>query len=76
MWFDGARCADGLQALSYYRYEVDPNTGQFSHNPLRNGADALRYVAVAMDGRRRAQHVQRNAPPPRPGRLGHGWLRM
>jgi hypothetical protein len=29
-----------------------------------------------MDGRRRAQHVQRNAPPPRPGRLGHGWLRM
>lgn len=58
MWFDQNRCADGMQALRYYRYEVDPNTGQFSRSPLpdaaSNGSDALRYVAVAMQEARRA----------------------
>jgi hypothetical protein len=66
MWFDQNRCADGVQALGYYRYEVDPNTGQFSRNPLHdaasNGADALRYVAVAMQKARRAEGQE---PPPR-----------
>jgi len=60
MWFDKEKSADGIQALRYYRYEVDPNSGQFSRNPLHdaasNGSDALRYVAVAMQGPRRAQY--------------------
>jgi len=50
MWFDREKCADGLQALRYYRYDVDPSTGQFSRNPLHessDGPDALRYVPVA-----------------------------
>lgn len=84
MWFDKERCADGLSALRYYRYEVDPNTGQFSRNPLHdqasNGADAIRYVAVAMKEARRPSYP--STPPPRrpmspSGRhSGLGWMRL
>jgi phage terminase large subunit len=65
-WFDRERCSDGLQALRHYRYDIDPN-GQFSRNPLHDaashGADALRYVAVAMQEARRASYPA--APPPK-----------
>lgn len=51
-WFDEDRCADGLQALRNYRYDVDPATQQFSKNPLHDwashGADAFRYFAVGI----------------------------
>lgn len=51
-WFDQDKCADGLQCLRYYQYEVDPDTKQFSKNPLHNwashGADAFRYLAMSM----------------------------
>ena len=51
-WFDEEACADGLQALRNYRYDVDPDTGQFSKNPLHDGfshaADAFRYFAVGI----------------------------
>ncbi len=51
-WFDEDACADGIQALRNYRYDVDPNTGQFSKNPLHDdyshGADAFRYFAVGI----------------------------
>lgn len=54
MWFDRERCADGLQALRHYRFDLDAN-GQFSRSPLHdnagNGSDAPRYVVVAMRGR-------------------------
>lgn len=50
MWFDREKCADGLACLRHYRYEVDPETGQFSRNPLHDqyshGADAFRYIAL------------------------------
>jgi phage terminase large subunit len=51
-WFDEQKCADGLNCLRHYRYDVDPNTGQFSAKPLHDwashGADAFRYLAVAL----------------------------
>ena len=51
-WFDENLCADGLQALRNYQYEVDPDTQQFSKNPLHNwashAADAFRYFAVGI----------------------------
>lgn len=51
-WFDAEKCADGLQALRNYRYEVDPDTQQYSTNPLHDwashGADAFRYFAVSL----------------------------
>lgn len=47
-WFDEEKCADGLQALHHYRYEV--HDGQFSNEPVHDwasdGADAFRYLAV------------------------------
>ena len=50
LWFDKGRCADGLQALRKYRYDVDPDTGKFSKEPLHDenshAADAFRYLAV------------------------------
>ena len=82
MWFDQTRCADGIQALRHYRYDVDEN-GQFSKNPLHdhtsNGADTLRYVAVAMRGARQARYQMPDRPPPRMpvagARTGLGWMR-
>jgi phage terminase large subunit len=50
LWFDRENCADGLNCLRHYRYEVDPSTGQFSKSPLHDqyshGADAFRYIAL------------------------------
>jgi len=49
-YFDREQTADGLACLRHYRYEVDPDTGQFSRNPLHDhyshGADAFRYIAL------------------------------
>lgn len=49
-YFDRTNCADGLTCLRHYRYEVDPETGQFSRNPLHDhyshGSDAFRYIAL------------------------------
>jgi phage terminase large subunit len=49
-YFDRENCADGLNCLRHYRYEVDPETGNFSKMPLHDryshGADAFRYIAL------------------------------
>ncbi|MFF9549402.1 PBSX family phage terminase large subunit [Methylobacterium fujisawaense] len=51
-FFDEERCADGIQALRNYRYDVDEKTQAFSKNPLHDwashAADAFRYFAVAI----------------------------
>lgn len=82
MYFDLAKCADGLQSLRHYRYGVDDG-GRFSRTPLHDdashAADALRYVCVAMsEARPSAAWGKRRAPPrlygPRES-LGLGWLR-
>ena len=50
LWFDRENCADGLNCLRHYRYEVDAETGQFGKSPLHDqyshGADAFRYIAL------------------------------
>jgi phage terminase large subunit len=83
LWFDRERCADGLQALRHYRYDLDAN-GQFGRNPLHDaashGADALRYVAVAMSESARASYPR--TPPPermtieRGQRANTAWMRL
>jgi phage terminase large subunit len=44
-YFDEQKCADGLQRLRHYRYDVDPDTKSFSKEPLHDenshGADAF-----------------------------------
>lgn len=52
-WFDETKCADGLQSLRHYRYDVDPDSRQLSGKPLHDfhshAADAFRYFAVAIE---------------------------
>lgn len=49
-YFDRENAAEGINCLRHYRYEVDPDTGQFSRQPLHDhyshGADAFRYIAL------------------------------
>jgi len=49
-WFDRENCHDGLNCLRHYKYEVDPDTKQFSKTPLHDsyshGADAFRYIGL------------------------------
>jgi phage terminase large subunit len=51
-YFDEQKCADGLQMLRQYRYDVDPDTKLFSKQPLHDhtshAADAFRYLAVGL----------------------------
>lgn len=59
-YFDAEGCADGLQALRHYRYEVDAhgNYGKMpAHDDASHYADALRYLATA-------EVSKRNQPKP------------
>jgi phage terminase large subunit len=51
-YFDEEHCADGLNHLRHYRYDVDPDTKQFSRKPLHDehshAADAFRYLAMSL----------------------------
>lgn len=52
-YFDRQNCDAGLQCLRHYRYDVDPETKQFSKNPVHDiyshGADAFRYVGLVVN---------------------------
>lgn len=58
-WFDRQNTEAGLQCLRHYRYDVDPETGQFSKNPLHDiyshGADAFRYIGLVVTEPKKAQ---------------------
>jgi phage terminase large subunit len=66
-FIDETRCADGLQNLRHYRYDVDPNTKMFSNKPLHDqhshAADAWRYVAVGLDENTGSWHKSINVIP-------------
>jgi phage terminase large subunit len=51
-WFDADKTADGLNCLRRYRYGVNPDTGQWTREPLHDenshAADAFLAFAVAM----------------------------
>lgn len=51
-YFDKDKCAEGLQSLRHYRYDVDPESKQLSGKPLHDwsshAADAFRYFAIAI----------------------------
>lgn len=60
--FDAGKCADGIQCLRRYSYDVDPDSGRFSKQPLHDeysdGADAFRYFAVNVNDMRPIQKVK------------------
>ena len=64
-YFDRENCYDGLQCLRHYRFEVDPDTKQFSRNPLHDqyshGADAFRYIGLMIN-----EPKERKKPKPMP----------
>lgn len=61
-WFDAEKCADGLQALRHYRYEIDPDNGTFKKQPLHDhnshAADAFRYLALSLQEPKRVSAVR------------------
>ena len=52
-YFDRENCHEGLQCLRHYRYDVNPETGNFSQKPLHDnyshGADAFRYIGLMIN---------------------------
>jgi len=52
-WFDEQRTARGLECLQNYRREMNEKLGEFRATPVHDwashGADAFRYLAVAID---------------------------
>ncbi|GAB1719058.1 MAG: Phage terminase, large subunit, PBSX [Nitrosospira sp.] len=52
-YFDATKCAEGLQSLRRYRFDVDAETGQLSGRPLHDfhshAADAFRYFAISVE---------------------------
>lgn len=59
-YFDAERCAEGIEALRHYRYEV--KNGQFSREPKHDwsshGADAFRYLALTIRGNQRHARIR------------------
>lgn len=74
-WFDAEKCADGINCLRNYRYEVDEETQQYSQKPLHDwashGADAFRYFAVAL---REPKKKEPKTSIRRPGFNAGGWM--
>lgn len=74
-YFDRENCHEGLQCLRHYRYEVDPETNQFSRTPLHDhyshGADAFRYIGL-MVNEPRQRKSQRQIPHSYGG--AHSWM--
>ena len=74
MWFDRENCHDGLQCLRHYRYETDPETGQFSKNPVHDqyshGADAFRYIGLMIS----EPKSRRPAKPQMHYGTAHSWM--
>jgi len=74
-WFDNDKCADGIQCLRNYCYEVDEETKQYSKEPLHNwashGADAFRYFAVAI---KEPKKDKKKEPPVNPHAHAQSWM--
>lgn len=72
-WFDADKCADGINALKRYTYDVDPDTKQYSKNPKHDdashGADGYRYAAVTDEEEAKAEKGDEPG-----GYSEHGWM--
>ncbi len=72
-YFDEDRCADGLNCLRRYRYDVDPDSGQYSRSPLHDeashGADAFRYFSVSMEEAAKPREERYGGRP-----IDGGWM--
>lgn len=76
-WFDEEKCADGLQALRRYKYDVDPVTGGYSKNPLHDensdAADSFRQIAQSLNAHK-PKTIPKTVEVSKRGNLqGGGW---
>lgn len=50
-YFDQVKCADGLNFVKRYKYKIDPNTGQWSKEPMHDenshAADGLAVMGIS-----------------------------
>src|SRR5439155_20687287 len=70
-WFDSQRCARGIDALELYRAEYDDKRATLKPRPVHDwashAADALRYLAMALDQVVTRKAVAPPLPYPPPG---------
>jgi len=70
-WFDGDKCADGLQALRHYKWIPDGTQGAQHREPFHDWAshpaDAFRYFAMGIKDQ---QYAQKPKPAPQPVYVG------
>ena len=63
-YFDKTHTVAGLDCLRHYRYDVDPDTKQFSKSPLHDqyshGADAFRYIGLMIQEKKVVKRTQVN----------------
>jgi phage terminase large subunit len=63
-YFDEQHCSEGLQSLRHYRYEVDPDTKQYSSKPLHDwsshAASAFMQLGISIrpENRRRSGRTE------------------
>lgn len=57
-WFDGTRCADGLEALRQYQFEFDPDKKVYRSKPRHDwashGSDAMEIIGQVWQAPRKA----------------------
>lgn len=70
MYFDEDKCADGLQSLRHYHFDIDEDTGHFSKVPVHDiyshASDALRYLAMSNRTPRNKPVLELIVPKKRP----------
>jgi phage terminase large subunit len=63
-YFDRENTHEGLQCLRHYRYDVNPDTGNFSQKPLHDnyshGADAFKYLSLMINEPKQVKKKQIN----------------
>ena len=69
-YWDEDKCADGLQALRHYQYEMEPDAVTRKREPLHDwsshAADAFRYLAVGLREKQERPALSPNRPKLRP----------
>ena len=69
-YFDAEKCADGIQALRHYRYEVDDKLGSLRkepplHDHASHAADAFRTAAVMIREPEKKKEQEKRKTPSR-----------
>jgi phage terminase large subunit len=71
--FDEEKCREGLKSLARFKYDVDPDTGGYSQNPLHDeysdGADAFAQLALSLQEAKKPTNVDF-----RIGNASHSWM--